>query len=152
MHHWQKLSFVSFASSKCKQIIMDHCMLFYHHALDRCATSDPLHSKHHRVRQIVCPVIPGTPKSVIGPLDILPGCSVGTLDLATSKGIGGISHLQCSLKINQSRYNVAMMSGLVWQLYISGSPSHALLMICQSRPIGDQIGFWESTIYAFWSE
>ena len=47
-----------------------------------------------RVRQIVCPVIPGTPKSVVGPLDILPGCSVGTLDLATSKGIGGISHLQ----------------------------------------------------------
>ena len=35
-----------------------------------------------RVRQIVCPVIPGTPKSVVGPLDILPGCSVGTLDLA----------------------------------------------------------------------
>ena len=25
---------------------------------------------------------PGTPKSFVGPLDILPGCSVGTLDLA----------------------------------------------------------------------
>ena len=34
-----------------------------------------------RARQIVCPVIPGTPKSVVGPLDILPGCSVGTLVL-----------------------------------------------------------------------
>ena len=40
-----------------------------------------------RVRQIVCPVIPGTPKSVVGPLDILPGCSVGTLDLALAPSV-----------------------------------------------------------------
>ena len=40
-----------------------------------------------RVRQIVCPVIPGTPKSVAGPLDILPGCSVGTLDLALAASV-----------------------------------------------------------------
>ena len=40
-----------------------------------------------RVRQIVCPVIPGTPKSVVGPLDILPGCSVGTLDLALAASV-----------------------------------------------------------------
>ena len=40
-----------------------------------------------RVRQIVCPVIPGTPKSVVGPLDILPGCSVGTLDLALATSV-----------------------------------------------------------------
>ena len=39
------------------------------------------------VRQIVCPVIPGTPKSVVGPLDILPGCSVGTLDLALAVSV-----------------------------------------------------------------
>ena len=37
---------------------------------------------HKRVRQIVCPVIPGTPKSLVGPLDIFPRCSVGTLHLA----------------------------------------------------------------------
>ena len=41
----------------------------------------------NRVRQIVCPVIPGTPKSVVGPLDILPGCSVGTLDLALAASV-----------------------------------------------------------------
>ena len=42
---------------------------------------------YFRVRQIVCPVIPGTPKSVVGPLDILPGCSVGTLDLALAASV-----------------------------------------------------------------
>ena len=42
-----------------------------------------------RVRQIVCPVIPGTPKSVVGPLDILPRCSVGTLVLALAANIVG---------------------------------------------------------------
>ena len=41
----------------------------------------------NRVRQIVCPVIPGTPKSVVGPLDILPGCSVGILDLALAASV-----------------------------------------------------------------
>ena len=40
-----------------------------------------------RVRQIVCPVIPGTPKSVVGPLDILPGCSAGTLYLAMAASV-----------------------------------------------------------------
>ena len=40
-----------------------------------------------RVRQIVCPVIPGTPKSIVGPLDNLPGCSVGTLDLALAASV-----------------------------------------------------------------
>ena len=44
-----------------------------------------------RVRQIVCPVIPGTPKSVVGPLDILPGCSVGTLDLALAASVNIIA-------------------------------------------------------------
>ena len=53
--------------------------------------SDMVHDP--RVRQIVCPVIPGTPKSVVGPLDILPRCSVGTLDLAlvTSANITAIA-------------------------------------------------------------
>ena len=45
---------------------------------------------------LVCPVIPGTPKSVVGPLDILPGCSVGTLDpaLAASVNITAIEICQ----------------------------------------------------------
>ena len=110
---------------------------------------------HTRVRQIVCPVIPGTPKSVVGPLDILPGCSVGTLDLATSKGIGGISHLQVLFEDRPEQTQCCNDVWPCWQSYISGSPSHALIMICQGRTIiktGDQIGFWESTIYAFWSE
>ena len=46
-----------------------------------------LFAYQNRVRQIVCPVIPGTPKSVVGPLDILPGCSVGTLDLALATSV-----------------------------------------------------------------
>ena len=45
------------------------------------------HTHIIRVRQIVCPVIPGTPKSVVGPLDILPWCSVGTLDLALATSV-----------------------------------------------------------------
>ena len=69
-----------------------------------------------RVRQIVCPVIPGTPKSVVGPLDILPGCSIGTLDLtlAASVNISAIAALpqtrdrvmfeqeQCSFKASRT--------------------------------------------------
>ena len=48
-----------------------------------------------RVQQIVCPVIPGIPKSVVGPLDILPGCSVGTLglELAASVNVTAIAAL-----------------------------------------------------------
>ena len=55
--------------------------LRYHHT--RCSSASGL----HRVRQIVCPVIPGTPKSVVGPLYILPGCSVETLDLALAASV-----------------------------------------------------------------
>ena len=55
-----------------------------------------------RVRQIVCPVIPGTPKSVVGPLDILPGCSVGTLDLALATDV----NITAIMALSQTRDRV----------------------------------------------
>ena len=55
-----------------------------------------------RVRQIVCPVIPGTPKSVVGPLDILPGCSVGTLDLALAASV----NITAIIALSQTRDHV----------------------------------------------
>ena len=55
-----------------------------------------------RVRQIVCPVIPGIQKSVIGPLDILPGCSIGTLDLALAASVNSITPDQISCYVRTS--------------------------------------------------
>ena len=56
-----------------------------------------------RVRQIVCPVklyVP--PKSVVGPLDILPGCSVGTLDLALAASV----NITAIIALSQTRDHV----------------------------------------------
>ena len=69
-----------------------------------------------RVRQIVCPVIPGTPESVVGPLDILPGCSVGTLDLALAAS-----------EISEIRLNHAA----------GGATIFILLQICSIRTLYD---------------
>ena len=62
-----------------------------------------------RVRQIVCPVIPGTPKSVVGPLDILPGCSVGTLDLALAASV----NVTAILALSQIR-DCVMFESVQW--------------------------------------
>ena len=47
----------------------------------------PLLRMYQGPTNCIYPVIPGTPKSVVGPLDILPGCSVGTLDLALAASV-----------------------------------------------------------------
>ena len=79
---------------------------------------------HCRVRQIVCPVIPGTPKSVVGPLDILPRCSVGTLDLAmvTSANITAITALP------QTRYRVMFRAGSNYVIVIVTVIDYAKMM------------------------